>query len=160
MQARAHGLAVGGSSALCSGELVACTIKEEPVSYTSCVSELYARPHLHSPDHSRPTTLDLNNGTISYSDSTTDEAEAGLYASHKEPSAKLNEMFLENTLSPVGTSNLLLSSGSPTHSDSSRRSSTSTEEQEKGCQHRLMNLLLNYCLLVLLLGQLYWLLSV
>ncbi|KAG7326659.1 hypothetical protein KOW79_010060 [Hemibagrus wyckioides] len=134
MQARAHGLAVGGSSALCSTELVACSIKEEPVSYTSCSSELYARSHLPSPDHSRPTTLDLNNGTISYSDSTTDEADAGLYSSHKEPTAKLNEMFLENTLSPVGTSNLLLSSGSPTHSnDSSRRSSTSTEEQDKGC---------------------------
>lgn len=134
MQARAHGLAVGGSSALCSTELVACSIKEEPVSYTSCSSELYARSHLPSPDHSRPTTLDLNNGTISYSDSTTDEADRGMYSSHKEPTAKLNVMFLENTLSPVGTSNLLLSSGSPTHSnDSSRRSSTSTEEQDKGC---------------------------
>lgn len=134
MQARAHGLAVGGSSALCSTELVACAIKEEPISYTSCSSELYARPHLSSPDHSRPTTLDLNNGTISYSDSTTEDAEAGLYASHKEQTAKLDEMFLENTLSPVGPSNLLLSSGSPTHSnDSSRQSSTSTEEQDKGC---------------------------
>ncbi|XP_026777338.1 melanocyte inducing transcription factor a [Pangasianodon hypophthalmus] len=134
MQARAHGLAVGGSSTLCSTELVACAIKEEPISYTSCSSELYTRPHLPSPDHSRPTTLDLNNGTISYSDSTTEEAEAGLYASRKEPTTKLDDMFLENTLSPVGTSNLLLSSGSPTHSnDSSRRSSTSTEEQDKGC---------------------------
>lgn len=134
MQARAHGLAIGGSSALCSTELVACGIKEEPVSYTSCSSELYARSHLSSPDHSRPTTLDLNNGTISYSDSTTEETGPGLYASHKEPSVKLDDMFLENTLSPVGTSNLLLSSGSPTHSNnSSRRSSTSTEEQDKGC---------------------------
>ncbi|XP_053492814.1 melanocyte inducing transcription factor a isoform X2 [Ictalurus furcatus] len=134
MQARAHGLAVGGSSALCSTELVACAIKEEPISYTSCSSDLYTRSHLSSPDHSRPTTLDLNNGTISYSDSTTEEAETELYASHKESSAKLDDMFLENTLSPVGTSNLLLSSGSPTHSnDSSRRSSTSTEEQDKGC---------------------------
>ncbi|XP_017334738.1 melanocyte inducing transcription factor a isoform X3 [Ictalurus punctatus] len=134
MQARAHGLAVGGSSALCSTELVACAIKEEPISYTSCSSDLYTRSHLSSPDHSRPTTLDLNNGTISYSDSTTEEAETELYASHKESSTKLDDMFLENTLSPVGTSNLLLSSGSPTHSnDSSRRSSTSTEEQDKGC---------------------------
>lgn len=133
MQARAHGLAVGGSSALCSTELVTCAIKEEPVSYTSCSSELYTRSHLSSPDHCRPTTLDLNNGTIRYSDSTTEEAEAGLYASHKEPPPKLDNLFLENTQSPMGTSNLLLSSGSPTHSNSSRRSSTSTEEQDQGC---------------------------
>lgn len=127
MQARAHGLAVGGSSALCSTELVACAIKEEPISYTSCSSKLYTRSHLSIPDHSRPTTLDLNNGTISYRDSTTDETEAGLYASQKEPSSKQDDMFLENTLSPVGTSKLLLSSGSPTHSNnSSRRSSTSS----------------------------------
>ncbi|KAI5108994.1 microphthalmia-associated transcription factor isoform 1 [Silurus meridionalis] len=90
MQARAHGLAVGGSSALCSSELVTCSIKEEPISYTSCSSELYTRPHLPSPDHSRPTTLDLNNGTISYSDSTTEEAEEELYANHKEPTTKLD----------------------------------------------------------------------
>ncbi|KAI5619509.1 microphthalmia-associated transcription factor isoform 1, partial [Silurus asotus] len=90
MQARAHGLAVGGSSALCSSELVTCSIKEEPISYTSCSSELYTHPHLPSPDHSRPTTLDLNNGTISYSDSTTEEAEEELYANHKEPTTKLD----------------------------------------------------------------------
>ncbi|TSM36149.1 Microphthalmia-associated transcription factor [Bagarius yarrelli] len=134
MQARAHGLAVGGSSALCSTELVTCTIKEEPISFTSCSSELYAHSHLRSPDHSRPTTLDLSNGTISYSDSSTEKPEAEVYASRKEKKAKLDEMFMENTLSPVGTSNPAISPGSLTHSnDSSRLSSTSTEEQDKSC---------------------------
>ncbi|KAM9482926.1 melanocyte inducing transcription factor a [Clarias gariepinus] len=133
MQARAHGLAVGGSSSFCSSEVIACTIKEEPISYTSCSSELYTHPHPHSPDHSRPTTLDLNNGTISYSDSTTDETDAELYTSHKDHSAKLDDRFLDNTMSPVGTAKLLLSSGSPTHSNDSSRSSTSTEEQDKTC---------------------------
>ncbi|XP_062852784.1 melanocyte inducing transcription factor a isoform X4 [Trichomycterus rosablanca] len=134
MQARAHGLAVGGSSTLCSTELVACAIKEEAVSYTRCSSEFYAHSHLSSPDLSRPTTLDLNNGTISYSDSTTDEGETTMYTSHEKPSAKLDDMFVENTMSPVAAGNPLLSSASPSQSnDSSRRSSTSTEEQDKGC---------------------------
>lgn len=134
MQARAHGLAVGGSSTLCATELMACAIKEEPTSYTSCSSEFYARSNLASPDLSRPTTLDLNNGTISYSDSTTDDGDTLMYTSHENPSAKLDDMFVENIMSPAATRNSMLSSSSPSQSnDSSRRSSTSTEEQDKEC---------------------------
>ncbi|XP_072539309.1 melanocyte inducing transcription factor a isoform X6 [Salminus brasiliensis] len=133
MQARAHGLAVGGSSALCSSELVARAIKQEP-GLGDCSSDLYAHPHLPSPDLSRPTTLDLNNGTISYNDSPTDEQDTVLYTSHDKASGKLEDMFMDNPLSPMGSSNPLLSSGSPTPSNgSSRRSSTSAEELDKGC---------------------------
>lgn len=133
MQARAHGLVVGGSSALCSTELVARAIKQEP-GLGDCSSDLYAHAHLRSPDLSRPTTLDLNNGTISYNDSPTDEPESGLYTGHDKPSGKLEDMFMENPLSPMGSSNPLLSSGSPTPSNgSSRRSSSSAEEHDKGC---------------------------
>ncbi|XP_036425534.1 LOW QUALITY PROTEIN: melanocyte inducing transcription factor a [Colossoma macropomum] len=133
MQARAHGLAVGSSTALCSTELVARAIKQEP-GLGDCPSDLYAHTHLPSPDLTRTTTLDLNNGTISYNDSPTEEPEGGLYSSHDKASGKLEDMFMDNALSPMGSSNPLLSSGSPTHSNSSsRRSSTSTEEQDKGC---------------------------
>nr|WCR76358.1 microphtalmia associated transcription factor a [Misgurnus anguillicaudatus] len=60
IQARAHGLAVVASSTLYSSDLVARAIKQEP-SMGDCSSDLYS--HLPSPDMSRPTTLDLNNGT-------------------------------------------------------------------------------------------------
>ncbi|KAL7833290.1 hypothetical protein SRHO_G00303080 [Serrasalmus rhombeus] len=133
MQARAHGLTVGSSTALCSTELVARAIKQEP-GLGNCSSDLYAHTHLPSPDLTRTTTLDLNNGTISYNDSPTEEPDGGLYSSHDKASGKLEDMFMDNALSPMGSSNPLLSSGSPTHSNSSsRRSSSSTEEQDKGC---------------------------
>ncbi|KAK1796348.1 hypothetical protein P4O66_009406 [Electrophorus voltai] len=132
MQARAHGLPVGSSSALCSTELVARAIKQEP-GLGDCPADLYAHTHLASPD-SRPTTLDLNNGMISYTVSSASESDAVLYRVCDGSSGKLEDMFVDSALSPVATGNTLLSSGTPTHSnDSSRRNSTSTEEQEKGC---------------------------
>ncbi|XP_076870161.1 melanocyte inducing transcription factor a isoform X2 [Brachyhypopomus gauderio] len=131
IQARAHGLAVGSSSALCSTELVARAIKQEP-GLGDCPSDLYARARLPSPDP-RPTTLDLNNGTINYSDSPAHDGDAVIYRICDD-SSKLEEMFVDSALSPVASGNTLLSSGSPNHSnDSSRHSSTSTEEQDIGC---------------------------
>ncbi|XP_067316298.1 melanocyte inducing transcription factor a isoform X5 [Pseudorasbora parva] len=127
MQARAHGLAVIPSPSLYSTDLVARAIKQEP-GMGNCTPDLYS--HLPSPDISRPTTLDLNNGTISYNDSPTEEGEPGVYDSPKT-SAKLEDMLMDNTLSPVGSSDPLLSSGSPIPSSSS--GSSSMDEHENGC---------------------------
>ncbi|XP_016332187.1 microphthalmia-associated transcription factor-like [Sinocyclocheilus anshuiensis] len=129
MQARAHGLAVVASPSLYSTDLVARAIKQEP-GMGDCTSDLY--PHLPSPDLSRTTTLDLNNGTISYNDSPTEEGEPGVYDSTNKASTKLEDMFMDNTLSPVGSSDPLLSSGSPIPSNSSS-SSSSMDEHENGC---------------------------
>ncbi len=118
MQARAHGLTVVASPSLYSTDLVARAIKQEP-GMGDCTSDLY--PHLPSPDLSRPTTLDLNNGTISYNDSPTEEEEPGVYDSPN----------MDNTLSPVGSSDPLLFSGSPIPSSSS--DSSSMDEHENGC---------------------------
>ncbi|XP_067229132.1 melanocyte inducing transcription factor a isoform X5 [Chanodichthys erythropterus] len=128
MQARAHGLAVIPSPSLYSADLVARAIKQEP-GMGNCTSDLYS--HLPSPDISRPTTLDLNNGTISYNDSPTEEEEPGVYDSPNKTSAKLEDMLMDNTLSPVGSSDPLLSSGSPVPSNSS--GSSSMDEHENGC---------------------------
>ncbi|XP_050969049.1 melanocyte inducing transcription factor a isoform X3 [Labeo rohita] len=128
MQARAHGLAVVASPSLYSSDLVARAIKQEP-GMGDCTSDLY--PHLPSPDLSRPTTLDLNNGTISYNDSPTEEGEPGVYDSPNKASTKLEDMLMDNTLSPVSSSDPLLSSGSPVPSNSS--GSSSMDEHENGC---------------------------
>lgn len=128
MQARAHGLAVIPSPSLYSADLVARAIKQEP-GMGNCTSDLYS--HLPSPDISRPTTLDLINGTISYNDSPTEEEEPGVYDSPNKTSSKLEDMLMDNTLSPVGSSDPLLSSGSPNPSNSS--GSSSMDEHENGC---------------------------
>nr|AGL72341.1 microphthalmia-associated transcription factor a [Cyprinus carpio] len=128
MQARAHGLTVVASPSLYSTDLVARAIKQEP-GMGDCTSDLY--PHLPSPDLSRPTTLDLNNGTTSYNDSPTEEEEPGVYDSPNKASTKLEDMLMDNNLSPVGSSDPLLSSGSPIPSNSS--GSSSMDEHENGC---------------------------
>lgn len=134
MQARAHGLTVVASSSLYSAELVARAIKQEP-GMGDCTSNLY--PHLPSPDMSRPTTLNLNNGTISYNDSPTEDGEPGVYDSPNKSSTKLEDMLMDNTLSPVGSSDPLLSSGSPVPSNSS--GSSSMDEHDNGCQQCQLN---------------------
>ncbi|XP_052454795.1 microphthalmia-associated transcription factor-like isoform X1 [Carassius gibelio] len=129
MQARAHGLAVVASPSLYSTELVARAIKQEP-GMGECTNDLY--PHLPSPDLSRTTTLDLNNGTISYNDSSTEEGESGVYDSANKASTKLEDMLMDNSLSPAGSSDPLLSSGSPIPSNSSSSSRSSMDEHENG----------------------------
>ncbi|XP_077054227.1 melanocyte inducing transcription factor a isoform X1 [Siphateles boraxobius] len=128
MQARAHGLAVLPSTSLYSSDLVTRAIKQEP-GMGNCTSDLYS--HLPSPDISRLTTLDLNSGTISYNDSPTEEEEPGVYDSPNKTSAKLGDMLMDNTLSPVGSNEPLLSSGSPVPSNSS--DSSSMDEHENIC---------------------------
>lgn len=129
MQARAHGLAVVPSPSLCSSELMARAIKQEPI-LGDCPSDLYQKS---GPDMSPTTTLDLNNGTIHFNDSPLDAGEPGAYGSNKA-STKLKDI-IDNTLSPISS---LLSSVSPdaSNSSSSRRSSSSSmEENNHRCQH-------------------------
>uniref|UniRef100_A0A673YM15 Melanocyte inducing transcription factor a n=1 Tax=Salmo trutta TaxID=8032 RepID=A0A673YM15_SALTR len=130
MQARAHGLAILPSSSLCSSELIARAIKQEPI-LGDCPSDLYQQP---GPDMSPPTTLDLNNGTIHFNDSPVDAGDPGVYGSSKA-STKLKDILMDNTLSPISSNDPLLSSASPdTSNSSSRRSSSSSmEENDHGC---------------------------
>ncbi|XP_031421975.1 microphthalmia-associated transcription factor-like isoform X2 [Clupea harengus] len=138
MQARAHGLAV--PSALCASELTARSIKREP-SRGDCNQELYpAHQHHDGSDMSRPTTLDLTDGTISFNDSHGPPGDPSAYGlAPKAPlssssSSKLDDILMDDNLSTVGTGDPLLSSVSPGASkDSSCRSSISMEENEHGC---------------------------
>ncbi|XP_029550491.1 microphthalmia-associated transcription factor-like isoform X4 [Salmo trutta] len=127
MQARAHGLAVVPSPSLCSSELMARAIKQEPI-LGDCPSDLYQKS---GPDMSPTTTLDLNNGTIHFNDSPLDAGEPRAYGSNKA-STKLKDI-IDNPLSPISS---LLSSVSPDASNSSgsrRSSSSSMEENNHGC---------------------------
>ncbi|XP_029907644.1 melanocyte inducing transcription factor a isoform X4 [Myripristis murdjan] len=130
MQARAHGLAVVSSPPVCTSELMARAIKQEPV-LGDCPTELYQ--HTSAADMSPPTTLDLNNGTITFDQIPSDTGEPGPYSNSK--TCKMKELGRDNTMSPISSNDPLLSSVSPQASNnSSRRSSSSSmEEREHGC---------------------------
>lgn len=130
MQARAHGLAIA-SSALCPAELSARTIKEENA-LEDCHQDMYAlHPHHHQHQHpacapETPGTLEINDGHSNFPE--------GHYGVHGKPGSKLNDILMEDTLSPVRGGDPLLSSVSPDASkDSSRKSSVSMDENEPGC---------------------------
>lgn len=129
MQARAHGLAIA-SSALCSAELASRTIKQEPPTLEDCHRDLYTL-HPHRQHHPActpepPSSLELNEGHSNFSE--------GHYSVHSKPGSKLNDILMEDTLSPVRGGDPLLSSVSPDASkDSSRKSSVSMDENEQGC---------------------------
>ncbi|XP_029012532.1 microphthalmia-associated transcription factor-like isoform X3 [Betta splendens] len=128
MQARAHGLAVA-SSALCSAELASRSIKQEPA-LEDCHQDLYAlHPHhQHHPARTPepPGSLELGEGHANFPE--------GHYGVHSKPASKLNDILMEDTLSPVRGGDPLLSSVSPDASkDSSRKSSVSMDENEQGC---------------------------
>ncbi|XP_071779058.1 melanocyte inducing transcription factor a isoform X7 [Centroberyx gerrardi] len=128
MQARAHGLAVVSSPSVCTSELMARAIKQEPV-LGECPSDLYQ--HTSAPDMSPPTTLDLNNGTITFDQIPGDAGDP--YGNSK--SCKMKEMVRDSALSPIASNDPLLSSVSPDASNSSSRrsSSSSMDEKEHGC---------------------------
>nr|XP_015202696.1 PREDICTED: microphthalmia-associated transcription factor isoform X2 [Lepisosteus oculatus] len=131
MQARAHGLSVVASSALCSSELAARAIKQEPV-LGDCNQDMYQ--HHSVPEMSRTTTLDLTDGTITFSDGLANVAESTAYSVPTKVGSKLEDILMDDTLSPVGVTDPLLSSVSPGASKhSSRRSSISMEENDHGC---------------------------
>ncbi|KAK1332216.1 hypothetical protein QTO34_006888 [Cnephaeus nilssonii] len=130
MQARAHGLSLLPSSGLCSADLVNRIIKQEPA-LENCSQDL---PPRHA-DLSCTSTLDLTDGTISFSSSLgagTESSQA--YGVPTKMGSKLEDILMDDTLSPVGVTDPLLSSVSPGASKtSSRRSSVSMEEPEHAC---------------------------
>lgn len=129
MQARAHGLAIT-SSALCSAEVGVRPIKQEPA-LEDCHQDLYPL-HPHHQHHSvctpeQSSTLELNDSHSNFSE--------GHYSSvHGKTGSKLNDILMEDNLSPVRGGDPLLSSVSPdTSKDSSRKSSVSMDDNEEGC---------------------------
>uniref|UniRef100_A0A3Q1F5M9 Melanocyte inducing transcription factor a n=1 Tax=Acanthochromis polyacanthus TaxID=80966 RepID=A0A3Q1F5M9_9TELE len=131
MQARAHGLTVMSSSSVCTSELMARAIKQEPV-LGDCPSELYQ--HSLAPDMSPPTTLDLNNGTISFDHIPAEAGDPGPYGNSR--TCKMKELVRDNGLGPVSPSDPLLSKMSPCISNSvgsHHSSSSSMDEKEHGC---------------------------
>ncbi|XP_016092163.1 microphthalmia-associated transcription factor-like [Sinocyclocheilus grahami] len=129
IHARAHGLAVV-SSTLCSSELAARPIKQEQA-LGDCSRDMY--PHMHPccPDMGRSSTLDLNDGTITFNDSST-STDAGTYGLvPKAHGTKLDDIMMDDTLSSVATSDPLLTSGAS--SESSCKDSVNMEENEHVC---------------------------
>ncbi|XP_077451313.1 microphthalmia-associated transcription factor-like isoform X2 [Stigmatopora argus] len=129
MQARAHGLAIT-SSALCSSDLVARRIKQESP-LEDCRQDLYVlHSHTHQQHHHACTpensgAAEQDNGHHDFSDSQ--------YV-QRRPASKLNDILMEDNVSPVQGGDPLLSSVSPDASkDSSRESSISMDEHEQGC---------------------------
>ncbi|XP_062300638.1 melanocyte inducing transcription factor a isoform X7 [Scomber scombrus] len=130
IQARAHGLTVVPSPSICTSELINRAIKQEPV-LGDCPSDLYQ--HTSAPDMSPPTTLDLNNGTISFDHIPSDAGDTGPYGNSR--TCKMKEL-VRDTLSPISHSDPLLSSMSPDGSinvSSHHSSSSSMEDKEHGC---------------------------
>ncbi|XP_061700296.1 melanocyte inducing transcription factor b isoform X2 [Syngnathoides biaculeatus] len=130
MQARAHGLAVT-SSALCSTDLGGRRIKQEPA-LEDCHQDLYTlHPRSHHQHHpactpEAPGGPERNEGHPNCSE--------GLYRVHGRPASKLNDILMEDNVSPVRGGDPLLSSVSPDASkDSSRKSSVSMDENEQCC---------------------------
>ena len=122
MQARAHGLTTD-SSALCSAELSARGIKQEPA-LGDFHQDLYPvdPQHQHhpacTPDQVQSTTLELNDEASPYT-----EGHGGISG----------ELRMADTLSPVGGGDPLLSAVSPgAAKDSSCSGSISREEHDHG----------------------------
>ncbi|ETE64804.1 Microphthalmia-associated transcription factor, partial [Ophiophagus hannah] len=132
MQARAHGLSIMPATGLCSPEMVNRLIKQEPV-LDNCSQEILQQ---HHPELSSTTTLDLTDGTITFNGSLANvtESATGTYAVPPKMGSKLEDMLMDDTLSPVGVTDPLLSSVSPGASKtSSRRSSVSMEDTDHAC---------------------------
>uniref|UniRef100_UPI0037E92E88 melanocyte inducing transcription factor a isoform X1 n=1 Tax=Semicossyphus pulcher TaxID=241346 RepID=UPI0037E92E88 len=131
IHARAHGLTAVSSPSVCTSDLMARAIKQEPL-LGDCPSDLYQ--HSTAPDMSPPTTLDLNNGTITFDQIPTDAGDPDPYGNSR--TCKMKQLVRENTLSPISPSDPLLSSMSPdgsNNSSSHHSSSSGMEEKEQGC---------------------------
>ncbi|XP_060691679.1 microphthalmia-associated transcription factor-like isoform X2 [Hemiscyllium ocellatum] len=129
MQARAHGLPLVNPSGLCSPDITGRNIKLEPVT-----DECHSDSLQHHSDLSRTTaatTLNLSDGTLTFNDNL---GHAGTYSAPTKMASKLDDILMDDTLSPGEATDPLLSSVSPGASKtSSRRSSMSVEDSENGC---------------------------
>ncbi|XP_040262510.1 microphthalmia-associated transcription factor isoform X5 [Bufo bufo] len=128
MQARAHGLSIMPTTGLCSSDLVNRIIKQEPM-LDSCNQELLQNHH----DLTGTSTLDLNDGTITFSNNIrniTDSPTA--YSMPTKMGSKLEDIFMDDTLSPR-VHDVLHSLSPGTSKANSRRSSISMEENDHHC---------------------------
>lgn len=139
MQARAHGLGLN-APALCSAVVSGPGIKQEP-SLADCHQDLFPL-HTQQQHHSGCTSdpAQLINLELSEGPSTHTEGQGsitphqGSYTVYTKVASKLNDILMDDTLSPVGGCDPLLSSVSPGPSrDSSRKSSISMEENDQSC---------------------------
>lgn len=131
IQARAHGLTVVSSPSVCTSELMARAIKQEPI-LGNCPSDLYQ--HSCGPDMSPPTTLDLNNGTITFDQIPADTVDTDPYGNSR--TCKMKELVRDNSLGLISPTDPLLTSMSPdisTNVSSSHSSCSSMEEKEHSC---------------------------
>ncbi|XP_069793170.1 microphthalmia-associated transcription factor-like isoform X3 [Narcine bancroftii] len=125
MQARAHGIPLVNPSGLCSSDLAGRNIKLEPV-----INECHRDGLQHQVDLSCRTALDPAAGTLNFSDNLGPD----IYNPPTKMSTKLEDILMDDTLSPGEGTDPLLSSVSPGASKtSSRRSSMSMEDSENGC---------------------------
>ncbi len=130
IQARAHGLATA-SSTLCSSELAARHVKQEQV-LGNCTQDMYPHTHPSCPDMGRSSTLDLNDGTITFNDSSTSTDAYGL--APKAHGTKFDDILMDDTLSSVATSDpLLTSASSGASNESSCKDSVNMEEIDHVC---------------------------
>ncbi|XP_075690144.1 microphthalmia-associated transcription factor isoform X2 [Rhinoderma darwinii] len=128
MQARAHGLSIMPTTGLCSSDLVSRVIKQEPM-LDSCNQDLLQNHH----DLSGTSTLDLNDGTITFSNNIrniTDSPTA--YSMPTKMGSKLEDIFMDDTLSPRVHDALHSLSPVPSKANS-RRSSISMEDNDHHC---------------------------
>nr|BBA54890.1 microphthalmia-associated transcription factor L homeolog type M transcript variant [Xenopus laevis] len=125
MQARAHGLSIMPSTGLCSTDLVNRVIKQEPM-LDSCNQEMLQNHH----DLSGTTTLDLTDGTITFSNNLRNMSDSPTaYSIPTKMGSKLEDIFMDDTLSPrVNDPHHTISPGAS--KTNSRRSSISMEEND------------------------------
>ncbi|KAK2509347.1 hypothetical protein MC885_003885, partial [Smutsia gigantea] len=105
-------------------------IKQEPT-LENCTQDLLQ----HHADLPCTTTLDLTDGSITFNSNLRTGTESSQpYSVPAKMGSKLEDILMDDTLSPVGVTDPLLSSVSPGASKtSSRRSSMSMEETEHAC---------------------------
>ncbi|XP_073448209.1 microphthalmia-associated transcription factor isoform X16 [Aquarana catesbeiana] len=128
MQARAHGLSIMPSTGLCSSDLVNRVIKQEPI-LDSCNQEVLQNHH----DLSGTSTLDLTDGTITFSNNLRNINDSSTaYSMPTKMGSKLEDIFMDDTLSPR-VHDTLHSVSPGASKTNSRRSSISMEENDHHC---------------------------
>lgn len=148
MQARAHGLSIMPTTGLCSSDLVSRVIKQEPM-LDSCNQEILQNHH----DLSGTSTLDLNDGTITFSNNIRNISDSPTaYSMPTKMGSKLEDIFMDDTLSPR-VHDALHSVSPGTSKANSRRSSISMEDNDHHCQHWVENTLLQTSICCIILEQ-------
>ncbi|KAM9277348.1 LOW QUALITY PROTEIN: transcription factor EC [Cariama cristata] len=119
IQARAHGLPV--MSSLSAVDLAAQVIKQQSYPEESSVDYSQQMPLAHGPNS------DVCDGSTAFSDPLSHFTDLSFSAALKEEQ-RLEEILLDDTVSPFGTDPLLSSASPAASKESSRRSSFSTDD--------------------------------